>query len=156
MMGLGFEKNFSIFSLKYLSTFWRCHFHPPGWRVLGALVGIWFVLQKYFIVIQSTPSHVNQMNTLKIRMEGILNCMRKLHNDENVESRRLCVQLITFSSHAMGGLWTVDSGPDPKWLSPVMSARPEQTINGLFFMKTWAWLVRLQDVPKVVIVNHTS
>ena len=48
------------------------------------------------------------MNTLEIRMEGILNCMRKLHNDENVESRHLCVQLITSSSHAMGGLWTVD------------------------------------------------
>ena len=65
-------------------------------------------VQKLLILFQSTPFHVNQMNTLKIRMEGILNCMRKLHNDENVESRRLCVQLITSSSHAMGGLWTLD------------------------------------------------
>ena len=73
------------------------------------------------------------MNTLKIRMEGILNCMGKLHNDENVESRRLCVQLITSSSHAMGGLWTVDTRPDPKWLSPIVSARPEQTISGVFY-----------------------
>ena len=36
-----------------------------------------------------------------------------------------------------------------------MSARPEQTINAAFY-ENLAWLVRLQDGPKVVISNHTS